>query len=277
MGKPPIEAYNRFSKRFYELTKQVGKKQYLVPYLMSSHPGSTLSDAVLLAQYLCENNIRPEQVQDFYPTPGTVSTCMFYTGLDPYTLKPVYVARESEERRYSRRFCNITSPKNAARVRKALRLTKREDLLPLLLYGTRGAQGTPNVRAKAAKPAKGKKGRPASKAGEHTALRGMRQKQRLPKCKSRRLQKRRQCMARRKNRTARESAPKALIRAFGLMMLARFAFCSIFQNGRCKPVAAAVFSGRCKRSTGLSRKAIFYRCGAGRRNADLPKRALCAD
>ncbi len=173
MGKPPIEAYNRFSKRFYELTKQVGKKQYLVPYLMSSHPGSTLSDAVLLAQYLCENNIRPEQVQDFYPTPGTVSTCMFYTGLDPYTLKPVYVARESEEKALQRALLQYYEPKNAARVREALRLTKREDLLPLLLYGTRGAQGTPNVRAKAAKPAKGKKGRPASKAGEHTALRGL--------------------------------------------------------------------------------------------------------
>ena len=87
MGKPPIEVYNKFSKRFYELTKQAGKKQYLVPYLMSSHPGSTLRDAVTLAEYLYKNNIRPEQVQDFYPTPGTVSTCMFYTGLDPYTRK----------------------------------------------------------------------------------------------------------------------------------------------------------------------------------------------
>ncbi|MEG0804688.1 MAG: YgiQ family radical SAM protein, partial [Pygmaiobacter sp.] len=80
MGKPNVEVFNRFVKRFYQLTEAVGKKQYLVPYLMSSHPGSTLNDAVELAAWLQKNKLRPEQVQDFYPTPGTVSTCMFYTG-----------------------------------------------------------------------------------------------------------------------------------------------------------------------------------------------------
>ena len=80
MGKPHIETFNRFVKRFYQLTEKAGKEQYLVPYLMSSHPGSTLKDAMQLAVYLKKNRIRPEQVQDFYPTPGTVSTCMFYTG-----------------------------------------------------------------------------------------------------------------------------------------------------------------------------------------------------
>ena len=82
MGKPHIEAYQKFARRFYGLTKEVGKEQYLVPYLMSSHPGSTLKDAIELALFLKEEHIRPEQVQDFYPTPGTISTCMFYTGLE---------------------------------------------------------------------------------------------------------------------------------------------------------------------------------------------------
>lgn len=134
MGKPSIEVYNKFSKRFYELSKQVGKKQFLVPYLMSSHPGSTLNDAVHLAEYLAKNNIRPEQVQDFYPTPGTVSTCMFYTGLDPYTLKPVYVARTSEEKAMQRALLQYYEPKNASCVKKALQLCKREDLITVLLY-----------------------------------------------------------------------------------------------------------------------------------------------
>lgn len=132
MGKPPIEVYNRFSKRFYELTKQAGKQQYLVPYLMSSHPGSTLRDAALLAEYLYKNHIRPEQVQDFYPTPGTVSTCMFYTGLDPYTMKPVYVARSPEEKAMQRALLQYYLPENAPRVRKALAMVHREDLIPLL-------------------------------------------------------------------------------------------------------------------------------------------------
>lgn len=134
MGKPSIDVYNKFSKRFYELSKQAGKKQFLVPYLMSSHPGSTLSDAVHLAEYLAKNNIRPEQVQDFYPTPGTVSTCMFYTGLDPYTLAPVYVARSSEEKAMQRALLQYYEPKNAPRVRKALQLCNREDLISVLLY-----------------------------------------------------------------------------------------------------------------------------------------------
>lgn len=141
MGKPPIEVYNKFSKRFYELTKQVGKKQYLVPYLMSSHPGSTLRDAVTLAEYLYKNKIRPEQVQDFYPTPGTVSTCMFYTGLDPYTLKRVYVAKDPEEKALQRALLQYYEPRNTAKVRKALILTRREDLIPALCAGRASAAG----------------------------------------------------------------------------------------------------------------------------------------
>lgn len=132
MGKPNIEVYDKFSKKFYEFTKKAGKKQYLVPYLISSHPGSTLKDAVKLAEYLHKNNIRPEQVQDFYPTPGTVSTAMFYTGLDPETLKPIYVAHTPEEKRMQRALLQYYNPKNHDLVRKALYKTGREDLIPVL-------------------------------------------------------------------------------------------------------------------------------------------------
>ncbi len=132
MGKPPVEVFNKFSKRFYELSRKAGKKQYLVPYLMSSHPGSTLQDAVILAEYLYKHHMRPEQVQDFYPTPGTVSTCMFYTGLDPYTLKPVFVEKSPEGKALQRALLQYYEPRNAEKVVKALHMTHREDLIPLL-------------------------------------------------------------------------------------------------------------------------------------------------
>ena len=129
MGKPRISVYNRFEKRFYELTKSIGKKQYLVPYLMSSHPGSTLNDAVELSLFLKRNRLRPEQVQDFYPTPGTVSTCMFYTGLDPYTLEPVYVPRTPEEKAEQRALLQYFKPENKQIVLSALKKIKRFDLI----------------------------------------------------------------------------------------------------------------------------------------------------
>ena len=96
MGKPPIEVFDKFCRQYFAATKRAGKEQYLVPYLMSSHPGSTLKDAIELAMYLKKNRIHPEQVQDYYPTPGTPSTCMFYTGLDPATLEPVFVPKSPE-------------------------------------------------------------------------------------------------------------------------------------------------------------------------------------
>ncbi len=129
MGKPHIEAYNRFSKRFYEITKSIGKEQYLVPYLMSSHPGSTMKDAVELAVFLKQNNIRPEQVQDFYPTPGTVSTAMFYTELDPYTMESVYVPKTEQEKADQRVLLQYYKPQNQRKVIKALQRAKREDLI----------------------------------------------------------------------------------------------------------------------------------------------------
>ncbi len=129
MGKPYIDAYVNFSKRYFELTKSAGKEQYLVPYLMSSHPGSTLADAVELALFLKKRNIRPEQVQDFYPTPGTISTCMFYTGLDPYTMKEVYVAKSAEEKAMQRALLQYYNKANAPMVVKALKKAGRYDLI----------------------------------------------------------------------------------------------------------------------------------------------------
>ena len=129
MGKPAIETYRRFQKRFYELTKSIGKKQYLVPYLMSSHPGSTLRDAVELALFLKKEGLHPEQVQDFYPTPGTISTSMFYTGLDPYTLKPVYVPRTAAEKAEQRAMLQYFRPENRDKVRAALKKAGRADLI----------------------------------------------------------------------------------------------------------------------------------------------------
>ena len=129
MGKPHIDAYIDFSKKYFELSGQANKEQYLVPYLMSSHPGSTLDDAVELALFLKKRHIRPEQVQDFYPTPGTISTCMFYTGLDPYTMQPVYVAKTPEEKAMQRALLQYFRPQNAALVEKTLKKCGRFDLI----------------------------------------------------------------------------------------------------------------------------------------------------
>ncbi|MCD7742011.1 MAG: YgiQ family radical SAM protein [Ruminococcus sp.] len=129
MGKPHIEAYKKFQKRFYQITKQKDKEQYLVPYLMSSHPGSTLKDAIELTMFLKENKIHPEQVQDFYPTPGTLSTCMYYTELDPYTLEPVYVAKNPKDKAMQRVLLQYYKPENQRRVIEALVKAHREDLI----------------------------------------------------------------------------------------------------------------------------------------------------
>ena len=129
MGKPKKEVYDRFCDKFYEINRKLKKEQYLVPYLMSSHPGSTLSDAVTLALYLKEHNLTPQQVQDFYPTPGTISTCMFYTGIDPRTMKPVYVAKTPEEKAMQRALLQYKNPANYHLVLAALKQAGREDLI----------------------------------------------------------------------------------------------------------------------------------------------------
>ena len=129
MGKPHIETYKKFCDKFYKLTGQMNKDQYIVPYLMSSHPGSTLKDAVELALFCKRENIHPKQVQDFYPTPGTISTCMFYTGIDPYTMKEVYVPKSEEEKSMQRALLQYFIPENKSKVIKSLIKAGRKDLI----------------------------------------------------------------------------------------------------------------------------------------------------
>ena len=129
MGKPPFAVYEQFRETFFRITKSLGKEQYLVPYLMSSHPGSTLADAIELALCLKRNHYAPEQVQDYYPTPGTASTVMFYTGINPLNMKPVYVATDYHEKQLQRALLQFNRPQNAPLVREALRRAGREDLI----------------------------------------------------------------------------------------------------------------------------------------------------
>lgn len=129
MGKPSFEVYERFKRRYERINKKLGKKQYLVPYLMSSHPGAELSDAVHLAEYLHSIGYMPEQVQDFYPTPGTLSTAMYYSGIDPRTMKPVYVAKTPEDKAMQRALLQWRRPDKRALVIRALQKAGREDLI----------------------------------------------------------------------------------------------------------------------------------------------------
>ncbi|MBE6750002.1 MAG: YgiQ family radical SAM protein [Ruminococcaceae bacterium] len=129
MGKPSFKVYTEFEKKFYSLSAAADKKQYLVPYLMSSHPGSTLNDAIELSLFLKRNHLHPEQVQDFYPTPGTVSTCMFHTGLDPMTMKSVYVPKTPQEKAQQRALLQYFKPENRQIVLSALKKAGRTDLI----------------------------------------------------------------------------------------------------------------------------------------------------
>ena len=129
MGKPPVAIYNKFKDEYKKINEHIGKKQYLVPYLMSSHPGSTLKEAIELAEYLRDLGYMPEQVQDFYPTPSTISTCMYYTGLDPRTMKKVYVTNNPHEKAMQRALIQYRNPKNYDLVYEALHLAHRTDLI----------------------------------------------------------------------------------------------------------------------------------------------------
>ena len=129
MGKPHIEAYKEFSRRYFNFTKFIGKEQYLVPYLMSSHPGATLKDAIELAEFIKSEKLHPEQVQDFYPTPGTISTAMYYSELDPYTLEPVFVAKNPHDKALQRALMQYFNPKNYDLVYEALKKAGRSDLI----------------------------------------------------------------------------------------------------------------------------------------------------
>lgn len=129
MGKPKRKVYEEFVSKFEKINKELNKEQYIIPYLMSSHPGSTLKSAIELAEYLRSVNHYPEQVQDFYPTPGTLSTCMYYTTLDPRTMKPVYIPKSKLEKAMQRALLQYKNPRNYDLVKRALILEGREDLI----------------------------------------------------------------------------------------------------------------------------------------------------
>jgi uncharacterized radical SAM protein YgiQ len=129
MGKPDMSVYKKFESKFNTASKRLKLKQYILPYFMSSHPGCTLAHAVELAEYMRDTGFSPKQVQDFYPTPGTEATCMYYTGMDPRSKKPVYVARSAEEKRMQRALLQYRKPQNRKLVLKALKAAGREDLI----------------------------------------------------------------------------------------------------------------------------------------------------
>ena len=129
MGKPDSHVYLTFAEKYKRMNERLGKKQYLVPYLMSSHPGCTIKDAVILAEYLRDIGHMPEQVQDFYPTPSTLSTCMYYTGVDPRTMEKVYVPKTPHEKAMQRALIQYKLPGNRALVEEALKLAGRTDLI----------------------------------------------------------------------------------------------------------------------------------------------------
>lgn len=163
MGKPSGKVFDEFCDKFYKINEKLGKKQYIIPYLMSSHPGSTLKDAIQLAEYLRDIHYQPEQVQDFYPTPGTLSTTMFYTGLDPRTMKPVYVPKSRHEKAMQRALLQYRDPKKYELVYEALVEAGRQDLIgygPKCLIKPRDAQ---------LRYGNGKKGAPSRNEGSRKA------------------------------------------------------------------------------------------------------------
>ena len=170
MGKPHIEVYEKFREKYFKLCRRYDKDQYLVPYLISSHPGCTLQDAVQLAEWLNKQGHMPEQVQDFYPTPGTLATCMWYTGIDPRTMKPVFVPKTPHDKALQRALMQWRKPQNRALVKEALQKTGREDLIGYgkhcLIRPDKG-QGGQNQEPWSQKPSKGK-----GKSGEKPAAKG---------------------------------------------------------------------------------------------------------
>ncbi len=168
MGKPSFSVYEQFRERYARINQKLGRRQYLVPYLMSSHPGATLDDAIMLAEYLNKVGYMPEQVQDFYPTPGTLSTAMYYTGIDPRTMKPVYVAKTPEEKAMQRALLQWRRPDKRPIVLAALKKAGRDDLIGFgkecLIRPNRGEK-PPAPAKKAARPAKASASRAPKKKG----------------------------------------------------------------------------------------------------------------
>ena len=178
MGKPDFHVYEKFRAKYFELTKKIGKEQYLVPYLMSSHPGSTLNDALELALCLKRDHYAPEQVQDYYPTPGTASTVMFRTGINPLDMKPVYVATDYKEKQLQRALLQYNRPENAPLVREALKRLGREDLIGFgeecLVRPERVQHTAPKV--KKAPSQNGRQGQRSAKPAQRSAPNKGRQK-----------------------------------------------------------------------------------------------------
>ena len=161
MGKPSVAVYERFRRKYFDLCREAGLEQYLVPYLMSSHPGATMKDAVEMALWLKKWGYSPEQVQDFYPTPGTISTVMYYTGIHPMTGKRVNVTTDYHEKQLQRALLQYSRPENANLVREALRLAGREDLIgnsPECLVRPAFGQGGRGAAAKRGAPPSGRQG-----------------------------------------------------------------------------------------------------------------------
>ena len=177
MGKPSVDVYNAFCREFEKMNEKLRKNQYIVPYLMSSHPGSTMKDAIALAEYIRDLGYMPEQVQDFYPTPGTISTCMYYTGLDPTTLKNddpatmqiVFVARDPHEKAMQRALIQYRDPKNYALVKEALLREGRQDLIG---FGDKFLIPPREPRGDAAKRRSGDGGKGGSKPQRGASGRG---------------------------------------------------------------------------------------------------------
>lgn len=140
MRKPPIEVFDAFAAKYKKINEELGKKQYLVPYLISSHPGSTLDDAIDLALYLKKTGFVPDQVQDFYPTPSTLATCMYYTEMDPFTKEPVYVAKKLSDKKMQRALMHFHKRENKETVLKALKVAGREEVADILYGNAEHAQ-----------------------------------------------------------------------------------------------------------------------------------------
>ena len=168
MGKPANRVYRAFAKKFQDINDQIGKEQYLVPYLMSSHPGSTLEAAVELAEFCRDLGYNPEQVQDFYPTPSTVSTCMYFTGVDPRTMELVYVPKNPHEKALQRALIQYRNPKNCALVREALIKAGRSDLIgngkKCLVRNESKQTERSEKQKRAGKGGRSKKGEPSKRA-----------------------------------------------------------------------------------------------------------------
>ena len=176
MGKPEHKVYEEFTRQFYKMNEKIGKEQYLVPYLMSSHPGSTLKEAVELAEYCRDLGYMPEQVQDFYPTPSTLSTCMYYTGVDPRTMQKVYVPKSPHEKAMQRALIQYRNPELYDLVIEALHKAGRSDLIgfgPKCLVRPRQMRGSGNdKKASRKEPKKGSKGSNGQKRQNNSEHRG---------------------------------------------------------------------------------------------------------